>query len=103
MTQTEVARRAQHNLIKAQERVGSRCLGTPEDYSGDQLPTPQKAKALCVGCPLSGKGNVCNIYAEVATNLYGVYDGKVYDTHGDVEAGWYEEQEDLLREGYWDD
>ena len=79
--------RAYANLVKAQRRHGSNCLGRPHEFSGLVLPTAEKALELCAGCPLAGPENVCRAYTVAAKKkCTGVYDGEVFDFWGDLEG-----------------
>lgn len=96
MTVTELVKREYLKLLSAQEEYGSNCIDRPQDFSGDDKPSAEKAKELCADCPLAGLMNPCNNYARAAVlihQIYGVYDGVWYDSHGDTEEGWDEEVE----------
>lgn len=102
MTLTKKEAQAYRHLIAEQERVGSNCVDRPHEFSGGRPVSREEAQKLCFGCLLSGEGNACRAYLNVAisaSGAYGVYDGEWVDTHGDVEVGWEEEVQMVLEMG----
>lgn len=56
-------------------KKGSNCLGKPEQWTSDELPSDKDAQLMCASCPLIA---LCNDYAETAHVAHGVWGGKVY-------------------------
>lgn len=65
---------ALHRLRDAVEARGANCVGRPDEFTGDPLPSDEEAKRLCTGCPVFRE---CAQYREVAKPAYGVYAGVV--------------------------
>lgn len=73
-------------LNDALTREGSNCLGRGEEFSGERLPTEERARAMCWRCPLEGDDGKCEAYAQAERGkLHGVYNGKVYDYWKDLD------------------
>jgi len=78
-----LAYKALNDSIRA---IGSNCLGREEELSGENLPTMERARAVCWRCPLAGDRGLCSAYAEAERGkLHGVYNGKVYDYWKDLD------------------
>lgn len=56
-------------------KQGANCLGKPEEWTSDELPTDREAQMMCAGCPLVGKQ--CQDYTEAAHPSWGVWNGAV--------------------------
>lgn len=56
-------------------KQGANCLGNPEKWTGEELPTDREAQIMCASCPLV---SLCNQYAETAHVAHGVWGGQVY-------------------------
>lgn len=56
-------------------KQGANCVGKPEKWTGDELPTDRQAQLMCATCPLV---QMCSQYAEGAHVAHGVWGGKVY-------------------------
>jgi hypothetical protein len=56
-------------------KEGANCVGKPEKWTSDELPTDREAQIMCAGCPLA---QLCSDYAEAAHPAWGVYAGRVY-------------------------
>lgn len=56
-------------------KQGANCLGKPEQWTGDELPTDREAQMMCATCPLV---TLCHQYAETAHVAHGVWGGQVY-------------------------
>lgn len=61
-------------LRKARAKRGANCLGREDEFTGDPLPTDERAQRLCTGCPIFKE---CAEYRDVAKPAYGVYAGTV--------------------------
>lgn len=53
-------------------RQGANCLGKPDKWTGDELPTDREAQMMCATCPLV---QICSQYAEGAHVAHGVWGG----------------------------
>lgn len=62
-------------LRTAAVQEGSNCLGKPEQWTGDDLPTDREAQLMCASCRVFA---LCNEYAENAHVAHGVWGGRVY-------------------------
>lgn len=62
-------------LRTAAVQEGSNCLGKPEQWTGDDLPTDREAQLMCASCPVFA---LCSEYAETAHVAHGVWGGQVY-------------------------
>ena len=56
-------------------KEGANCVGNPEKWTSDELPTDREAALACASCPLL---DLCREYAETAHPAWGVWGGKVY-------------------------
>lgn len=56
-------------------KEGANCVGEPEKWTSDELPTDREAQIMCAGCPLM---DICREYAETAHPAWGTWGGKVY-------------------------
>lgn len=56
-------------------KEGANCVGAPEKWTSDELPTDREAALACASCPLL---DLCREYAETAHPAWGVWGGKVY-------------------------
>lgn len=86
----EHRRLTRERWYKAIDREGSNC-NNPELwylFSGDSLPSDERAKELCAGCPLLGKE--CKAYADTGEMVWGVLDGRVFG-RGLMSEGGYED------------
>lgn len=56
-------------------KKGSNCLGKPEQWTSDELPSDKDAQLMCASCPLMG--NECEDYVRAAHPSWGVWNGEV--------------------------
>lgn len=56
-------------------KEGANCVGKPEEWTSDELPTDREAALACASCPLL---DLCREYAETAHPAWGQWGGKVY-------------------------
>lgn len=61
-------------LRTAAVQKGSNCLGRPEQWTRDDLPTDREAQLMCASCPVFA---LCNEYREAAHPAWGVWGGQV--------------------------
>lgn len=61
-------------LRTAAVQEGSNCLGRPEQWTGDDLPTDRQAQLDCAGCNVFKK---CEAYREAAHPAWGNWAGVV--------------------------
>lgn len=55
-------------------KQGANCLGKPEQWTGDELPTDREAQMACASCPV---WDLCNSYREAAHPAWGNWAGVV--------------------------
>lgn len=55
-------------------KQGANCLGKPEEWTSDELPTDREAQLMCAGCPVF---DICRQYTETAHPAWGVWSGQV--------------------------
>lgn len=55
-------------------KKGANCLGKPEEWTNDELPTDREAQMMCAGCPVFDQ---CNAYRESAHPAWGNWAGVV--------------------------
>lgn len=61
-------------LRTAAVQEGSNCLGKPEQWTGDDLPTDREAQLMCASCPVF---DLCRQYSEAAHPAWGNWAGVV--------------------------
>ena len=75
LKQSPEASKANMELWKAAAREGANCYKDPNWFTSDDLPTDREAQLACSSCPVF---DLCDNYANVAKNRYGVLAGRVY-------------------------
>lgn len=55
-------------------KKGSNCLGKPEQWTSDELPSDKDAQLMCASCPVF---DLCKQYKEAAHPAWGVWAGEV--------------------------
>lgn len=55
-------------------KQGANCLGKPEQWTGDELPTDREAALMCATCPVF---DLCKEYTDAAHPAWAVWAGVV--------------------------
>lgn len=55
-------------------KQGANCVGKPEQWTGDELPTDREAQMMCAGC---GVAKQCAEYRDAAHPAWGVWSSEV--------------------------
>lgn len=55
-------------------KQGANCVGKPDKWTGDELPTDREAQMACASCPV---WDLCNSYREAAHPAWGNWAGVV--------------------------
>ncbi len=89
LQQTKEAANLRRELWDVANREEAPCVGRPDEFSGDDLPSDREAKLMCATCPLAAR-KVCSEYAKVAHPAWGVFSGEVFGRK--LEAAMKEEE-----------
>lgn len=55
-------------------KEGANCVGEPEKWTSEDLPTDREAQMMCAGCPML---QLCREYTDAAHPAWGVWAGTV--------------------------
>lgn len=96
MQQSAKASKLLRELWDRAPKEGANCVGEPEKWTSDELPTDREAQIMCSSCDIL---ELCRAYAEEARPAWSVWGGKVYGRNLDEQMRKGEEDGRGVEEG----